>query len=113
MSNGLDWERVHREATIIDLHIHPSMKQQLFNRRLGMRYFVKRTTNIFGVQSSFPRLKNGGYDAIFSVLHVPEKGVLNDFPIANLFRILRCCSLRFSEVHLNRLSFAFRFFFAM
>lgn len=89
MSASLDWKRVHREATVIDLHIHPSMKQQLFNRHLGVRYFVARTTNIFGVQSSFPRLHSGGYDAILSVLHVPEKGLLKDFPIVNLFRILR------------------------
>jgi microsomal dipeptidase-like Zn-dependent dipeptidase len=54
-----------------------------------VRYFVARTTNIFGVQSSFPRLHSGGYDVILSVLHVPEKGLLKDFPIVNLFRILR------------------------
>jgi membrane dipeptidase len=89
MSSDLDWKRIHREATVIDLHIHPSLKQQLFNRHLGVRYFVTRTTNIFGVQSSFPRLRNGGYDAILSVLHVPERGLLKDFPIINLFRILR------------------------
>ncbi len=89
MYASLDWKRIHREATVIDLHIHPSMKQQLFKRHLGARYFVTRTTNILGVQSSFPRLHSGGYDAILSVLHLPEKGVLKDFPILNLLRILK------------------------
>jgi microsomal dipeptidase-like Zn-dependent dipeptidase len=89
VTSKLDWERIHHEATVVDLHIHPSMKQQLFNRNLGIRYFVTRTTNILGVQSSFPRLRSGGYDLMLSVLHVPEKGLLNDFPVVNLFRLLR------------------------
>ena len=88
-STAGDWKRVHRDATVIDLHIHPSMKQQLFNRRLGVRYFAVRTINVLGVQSSFPRMKTGQYDAFLSVLHVPEKGLLKDFPIINVFRVLR------------------------
>jgi microsomal dipeptidase-like Zn-dependent dipeptidase len=84
-----DWERVHREATVLDLHVHPSMKQQLFSRRLGVRYFAVRTVNLFGVQSSFPRMKKGQYDAFLSVLHVPEKGLITDFPPINVFRVLR------------------------
>lgn len=86
---ALDWKRVHRDATVFDLHIHPSMKQQLFSRNLGARYFAARTINIFGVQSSFPRMKTGQYDVFCSVLHVPEKGLLHDFPIINVFRVLR------------------------
>lgn len=86
---SLDWKRVHRDATVLDLHIHPSMKQQLFNRKLGVRYFAVRTINLFGVQSSFPRMKTGQYDAFLSVLHVPEKGLLKDFPALNVFRVLR------------------------
>ena len=84
-----EWKRIHRDATVIDLHIHPSMKQQLFNRRLGVRYIAFRTINLLGVQSSFPRMKTGQYDAFLSVLHVPEKGLLRDFPIMNVFRVLR------------------------
>jgi len=41
------------------------------------------------VRASFPRLHTGSFDVILSVLHVPEKGLLNDFPIARLFRFLR------------------------
>jgi microsomal dipeptidase-like Zn-dependent dipeptidase len=88
-SAASDWKRIHRDATVIDLHIHPSMKQQLFNRRLGVRYLAARTINLLGVQSSFPRMRTGQYDAFLSVLHVPEKGLLRDFPILNLFRVLR------------------------
>jgi microsomal dipeptidase-like Zn-dependent dipeptidase len=86
-----DWKELQKEATIVDLHIHPSMQQQLFNRNLNLRYVLGRTfrTAPFTTRASFPRLKDGGYDVILSVLHVPEKGLLKDFPIANLFRILR------------------------
>ncbi len=86
-----EWRRIHDEAAVIDLHIHPSMQQQLFNRNLGMRYVINRAihANPMAVRASFPRLKFGGYDAILSVLHVPERGLLKDFPIIRLFRFLR------------------------
>lgn len=88
----LDWRKLHhREATIIDLHIHPSMQQSLFQRSLGLRYVINRSihANPFAVRASFPRLRDGGYDVILSVAHVPEKGLLKDFPILNLFRVFR------------------------
>jgi microsomal dipeptidase-like Zn-dependent dipeptidase len=87
----LDWKRVHREATIVDLHIHPSMQQQLFSRNLNLRYVINRTLhgNPMSVRASFPRLRDGGYDVIISTLYVPEHGILGDFPIVQLFRFLR------------------------
>ncbi len=88
---SLDWRELQKEATIVDLHIHPSLQQQLFNANLNLRYVINRTIhgNPLAVRASFPRLHDGGYDVILSVLHVPEKGLLKDFPIVNLFRILR------------------------
>ncbi|MGE5251439.1 MAG: dipeptidase [Bacteroidota bacterium] len=86
-----DWRRIHHEATIVDLHVHPSMQQQLFQRNLSWRYVINRTWhgNPMSVRTSFPRLRDGGYDVIFSVLYVPERGILKDFPIVRLFRFLR------------------------
>jgi microsomal dipeptidase-like Zn-dependent dipeptidase len=88
---ALDWKRIHKEATIVDLHIHPSMQQQLFQRNLNYRYIIDRTLhgNPMTVRASFPRMHKGGYDVIFSTLHVPERGILKDFPIVKLFRFLR------------------------
>ena len=88
---SLDWRQIQKEANIVDLHIHPSMQQQLFSRNLNLRYVINRTFHAdpLSVRASFPRLKDGGYDVILSVLHVPEHGLLKDFPIAGLFRILR------------------------
>lgn len=88
----LDWRKLHhKEATVIDLHIHPSMQQALFRRNLGVRYIINRSihANPLAVRASFPRMRDGGYDVILSTVHVPEKGLLKDFPILNLFRILR------------------------
>lgn len=87
----LDWKQIHSEANVVDLHIHPSMQQQLFNRNLNLRYIINRTLhgNPMNVRASFPRLKDGGYDVIFSTLYVPERGIQKDFPIVKLFRLLR------------------------
>lgn len=87
----IDWKALHHEATIIDLHIHPSMQQQLFHRNLNLRYVINRTFhgNPMSVRASFPRLRDGGYDAFFSTLYLPERGILKDFPIVKLFRFLR------------------------
>jgi len=86
-----EWRQIQRSATLVDLHIHPSMQQQLFNRQLGVRSVINRTLHgdPMSVRASFPRLRDGGYDVILSVLHVPEKGIRKDFPIVNAFRVLR------------------------
>ncbi len=88
---ALDWKRVHHEATIVDLHVHPSMQQQLFQRNLNWRYVINRTfhANPLSVRASFPRLHDGGYDVILSAMYVPEHGILKDFPIVRVFRFLR------------------------
>jgi microsomal dipeptidase-like Zn-dependent dipeptidase len=89
--NTLDWKELHQEATLVDLHIHPSLQQQLFRRNLNLRYVINRTLhgNPMSVRSSFPRLRDGGYDVILSSLYVPERNILQDFPIVRLFRFLR------------------------
>ena len=88
---SLDWQGLHRQATIVDLHIHPSMQQQLFRRDLNLRYVIHRVLHgdPLSVRASFPRLHDGGYDVIFSTVYLPERGILKDFPIVNLFRFLR------------------------
>lgn len=86
-----EWRRIHQEATIVDLHIHPSMQAQLFRRNLSLRYVVKRTfrSSPIRARATFPRLRDGGYDVILSTIHIPEKGLRKDFKLINIFRILR------------------------
>ncbi len=87
----LDWKRIHHEATVVDLHVHPSMQQQLFQRNLNWRYVVNRVfhANPWSVRASFPRMRDGSYDVILSTMYVPEHGILKDFPIVRWFRFLR------------------------
>ncbi len=86
-----DWKRIHQEATIVDLHIHPSMQQSLFGRRLGMRYAINRKIHgsPLAVRASFPRMRDGGYDVFMSTIHIPEKGLVKDFPLVRIFSVLR------------------------
>jgi microsomal dipeptidase-like Zn-dependent dipeptidase len=83
------WQTIHAAAPVIDLHIHPAMNRLALKQNLNLRSVVSRSFNPFAVRASWPRLKLGGYSAILSVLHVPERGLIKDFPIINLFRFLR------------------------
>ena len=87
----LDWKQIHREAIVADLHIHPAMQLMLFRRNLNLRFVIGRTfkPSPIDVRASFPRLHDGGYDVIFSMLHAPEHGLVKDFPVLKLFRFLR------------------------
>jgi microsomal dipeptidase-like Zn-dependent dipeptidase len=84
-----DWQAIHASAPVIDLHIHPAMNRLAIKQNLNIRSVVSRSFNPFAVRASWPRLKSGGYRTILSVLHVPERGLIKDFPIINLFRFLR------------------------
>src|SRR5450759_1362875 len=84
-----DWQAIHARAPVIDLHIHPAMNRLAIKQNLNIRSVVSRSFNPFAVRASWPRLKSGGYRTILSVLHVPERGLIKDFPIINLFRFLR------------------------
>src|SRR5512143_1771012 len=83
------WRRIHDEKPVVDLHIHPAMNRLVIKQNLGLRYIVSRSFNPLAVRASWPRLHDGGYGAILSVIHVPERGLLDDFPIMRLFQVLR------------------------
>jgi microsomal dipeptidase-like Zn-dependent dipeptidase len=83
------WQAIHDTKPVVDLHIHPAMNRLVLKQNLGLRYVVSRSFNPLAVRASWPRLHDGGYGAILSVIHLPERGLLDDFPIMKLFRILR------------------------
>jgi len=83
------WQTIHDNRPVVDLHIHPAMNRLVLKQNLGLRYVVSRSFNPLAVRASWPRLHDGGYGAILSVIHVPERGLLDDFPIMKLFRVLR------------------------
>jgi membrane dipeptidase len=83
------WQAIHDTKPVVDLHIHPAMNRLVLKQNLGLRYVVSRSFNPLAVRASWPRLHDGGYGAILSVIHLPERGLLDDFPIMKLFRYLR------------------------
>ena len=70
---------LHRQAGVVDLHIHPAMTQVLFRRDLRLRQKVMPSFSVSSVRASYPRMKAGNYRVALSVAHAPEKGLLEDF----------------------------------
>ena len=86
---ALSWQQINAAKPVFDLHIHPAMSRLVIKQNLNRRFVVSRSFNPFAVRASWPTLKAGGYGAILSVIHVPERGLLEDFPVIKWFRILR------------------------
>lgn len=84
-----DWEQIHFDSVLFDLHAHPSMKVSLFNRTLTSRvYPSSRAFNPFSVRTDFTKLKKGGVDAMLSVIYAPEKAIFDDCRIMRLLGYL-------------------------
>jgi hypothetical protein len=81
------WEDVHfRQATLVDLHAHPSLKVSLFHRTLGRWNRASRAFDPFDVHADFPKLRARGVDVLLSSVHVPEAGMVRE---AGPLRLLR------------------------
>jgi membrane dipeptidase len=77
--SSFDWQHVHFvDATVLDLHAHPSLKVSLFNRLLTSRFRASRSFDPFAVRTDFPKLKEGGLDILMSSVYAPEKGMLEE-----------------------------------
>jgi hypothetical protein len=48
-----DWMQVHRDATVVDMHVHPSIKVSLFNRVLWRSFNASRYFNPLSVRTDF------------------------------------------------------------
>lgn len=83
-----DWETLHRDATLVDLHIHPSLKVSLFHRVLTTRLYSPRAFDPFSLRSDFTRLRDGSVDVILSCIYAPEHGILEECPPLNLLRFV-------------------------
>jgi membrane dipeptidase len=84
-----DWEALHREATVVDLHAHPSLKASLFYRALGKRIYPSpRAFDPFAVRTNFPRLREGGVDVLLSSIYVPEIGITHSAPPLKLLKFV-------------------------
>ncbi len=83
-----EWKRIHDEATIIDVHAHPSLATSLFNRMLTGRFGVSRSFDPFSVRTDFTRLRDGRVDVLLSTIYAPEKGIIADCKILKLLRFI-------------------------
>jgi microsomal dipeptidase-like Zn-dependent dipeptidase len=83
-----EWKRIHDEATIIDVHAHPSLATSLFNRMLTGRFGVSRSFDPFSVRTDFNRLRDGSVDVLLSTIYAPERGIIEDCKILKLLRFI-------------------------
>lgn len=80
----MSWKELHGRIKVGDLHVHPSLKANLFHRDLSRRHSGKilgRAFNPLEVRTSFPKMIEGGLDFGLSVVYIPEQGWLDDLPL--------------------------------
>ncbi len=83
----LDWHELHHNATLLDLHAHPSFNVSLFNRSITSRFYPSRSAfDPFSVRTNIPALRQGGVDIMLSVVYAPERGIFDE---CRYLRILR------------------------
>lgn len=84
MSN---WQKIHAQSTVLDLHAHPSFNVSLFNRVITSRLYRSRSAfDPFSVRTNIPTLQEGQVDVLLSVVYAPEQGIFDE---CRLLRILR------------------------
>ena len=72
--------RLHREAFVMDGHVHVMTRELLMNTDIGQRY---PDGNV-----DLPRAKEGGLDAMFFTVYTPEHYYPGRFETKNTFRVM-------------------------
>jgi len=84
-----DWQTIHQDADILDLHAHPSFNVSMFHRLLTSRFYPSsRAFDPFSVRTNFPRLHAGNVSVMLSIIHPPERGILQECPPLKYLRYL-------------------------
>ncbi len=73
-----DAAQIHREATVVDLHAHPSTKTYFGNAKLTERQAAKKGFNLTRLRTNHPSLVAGGIDVLCSAIYVPEQNLKKD-----------------------------------
>jgi microsomal dipeptidase-like Zn-dependent dipeptidase len=82
-----EWSQIHFDrATVVDLHVHPSLKLSLFRRQLAQRFKASKYTDPFSVHTDFPKLKDAGLDVLLSTVYAPEHGIVDECRPLRLLR---------------------------
>jgi membrane dipeptidase len=66
------------QPMVIDLHVHPSLKIFLFDKKLYRKYPAGGAWNPFSMRVSLPRLQAGGARAIVTSVYLPEPKMIRD-----------------------------------
>ena len=82
------WEEIHRKATLIDLHAHPSLKAYTLGRELTRFNPAASYFNPFSVRTDLPKLKTGKVDVLNSTIYAPERELLEDFRLLCFMKTL-------------------------
>ncbi|MFB0565287.1 MAG: dipeptidase [Candidatus Aminicenantaceae bacterium] len=69
---------LHDRSLVIDLHVHPSLKTYLFNKKLSKRHKTGGAWNPLTLRVDLPKIIEGGVNAVFSSIYLPEKKMIND-----------------------------------
>jgi membrane dipeptidase len=84
-----EWQKIHQDADILDLHAHPSFNVSLFHRLLTSRFYPSsRAFDPFSMRTNFPRLHAGNVSILLSVIHPPERGIIQECPPLKYLRYL-------------------------
>ena len=89
ITRNTDWEQIHfKDATIVDWHVHPSLKVFLFKRMLTSPKGASRAFNPLSFRSDFEKLRSGGLDVLLSTVYSPEREIIQDCRYLQLLRYL-------------------------
>ena len=77
-------ERLHREAPLVDVHVHPSLKAWLYGRNPWRHIHSGAALDPFSSRSDFSVLERGGVGVICAAHHVPEPRLLADCALLRL-----------------------------
>lgn len=81
-------EKLHEEAPLTDVHVHPSLKAWMFDRNLWEEWTSPKGFNILATRADFNSLEKGKVGVIFASHYVPETELLeNSFLIRAVARI--------------------------
>ena len=73
--------RLHRDAPLTDVHVHPSLKAYLYNRDLWRHYWSGKSWDPFSSRSDFKMLEKGGVGVIWAAHYMPERQLFEDCPL--------------------------------
>ncbi len=76
------------DITFIDLHAHPSLKTYLFNKRLYKKHKTGGAWNPLAMRVDLPKIVEGGVNAIFSSVYLPENKMIMDCTILSFITSL-------------------------